>query len=34
METEVDEKLFFLDILITTKEDGNFGFEAYRKPTH
>jgi hypothetical protein len=34
METEVNKKLPFLDILITRKEEGNFGFEIYRKPTH
>jgi hypothetical protein len=34
METEVNKKLPFLDVLITRKEEGLFGFEIYRKPTH
>ena len=33
METEVDQKLPFLDVLITRKEEGNLGFKIYRKPT-
>jgi lipopolysaccharide biosynthesis protein len=34
METEVNKKLSFLDVLITKKEKGSFSFEIYWKSTH
>jgi hypothetical protein len=34
METEVNKKLPFLDVLITRKEEGHFSFEIYMKPKH
>ncbi|CAK9820318.1 hypothetical protein ANTPLA_LOCUS10552 [Anthophora plagiata] len=34
METETNGQPPFLDVLITTKQDGSLGHQVYRKPTH
>ena len=34
METEKDDKLTFLDVLVKKKLDGLLGHTMYRKPTH